>query len=95
MKIYIAGKITGNKKYKEIFAEAERAYSKSFTVLNPATLPKDMSAADYMRICFAMIDIADCVAFLPGWRTSPGARLERAYCTYIGKGTIEYGGDIG
>lgn len=92
MKIYIAGKITGNKNYKDLFAQAERAYSKSFIVLNPATLPEGMSAADYMRICFAMIDAADCVAFLPGWKTSPGARLERAYCSYIGKGTVEYGG---
>lgn len=92
MKIYIAGKITGNKNYKDLFAQAERTYSKSFIVLNPATLPEGMSAADYMRICFAMIDAADCVAFLPGWKTSPGARLERAYCSYIGKGTVEYGG---
>lgn len=89
-KIYIAGKITGNKKYKEIFAQAERVYSKKYIVLNPATLPEGMSAADYMRICFAMIDAADLVAFLPGWRTSPGARLERAYCNYIGKSTIDF-----
>ena len=43
-----------------------------------------------LGICFAMIDAADLVAFLPGWRTSPGARLERAYCSYIGKGTIDF-----
>ena len=90
MKVYIAGKITGNKKYHEMFDLAERVYSKKYIVLNPATLPEGMSAADYMRICFAMIDAADLVAFLPGWRTSPGARLERAYCSYIGKGTIEF-----
>ena len=93
-KIYIAGKITGNKKYKEIFAQAERAYSKKYIVLNPATLPEGMSAADYMRICFAMIDAADLIVFLPGWRTSPGARLEKAYCNYIGKGVVECGGDL-
>ncbi len=93
-KIYIAGKIIGNVKYKEIFAQAERAYSKEYSVLNPATLPEGMSAADYMRICFAMIDTADLVVFLPGWRTSPGARLEKEYCSYIGKGVIECGGDL-
>lgn len=90
MKVYIAGKIAGNKKYHEMFDLAERVYSKKYIVLNPATLPEGMSAADYMRICFAMIDAADLVAFLPGWRTSPGAQLERAYCSYIGKGTIDF-----
>ena len=75
MKVYIAGKITGNKKYHEMFDLAERVYSKKYIVLNPATLPEGMSAADYMRICFAMIDAADLVAFLPGWRTSPGTML--------------------
>ena len=34
---------------------------------------------------FAMIDAADVCAFLPDWEESRGARLERAYCEYIGK----------
>lgn len=44
-----------------------------------------MQKADYMRICFAMIDTADVVAFLPGYETSPGAQLELQYCFYIDK----------
>lgn len=49
-----------------------------------------MTPADYMRICLAMIDVADSVVFLPSAKDSAGARLERAYCEYIGKGTEEW-----
>ena len=44
-----------------------------------------MAQADYMRICFAMIDVADAVVFLPDAAESAGARLEMAYCEYIKK----------
>lgn len=49
-----------------------------------------MTPADYMRICLAMIDVADSVVFLPSAKDSAGARLERAYCEYIGKETEEW-----
>lgn len=86
MKIYIAGKITGDPKYRDRFrGEAKKLEALGHIVLNPAALPEGMSKAEYMRICFAMIDCADTVFLLPGWQGSPGARLERAYCSYIGK----------
>lgn len=85
-KIYIAGKITGDPNYKAKFAEAENFYKKrGYTVLCPSWMPAGMQKADYMRICFAMIDTADVVAFLPGYETSPGAQLELQYCFYIDK----------
>ena len=91
-KIYIAGKITGDPDYKKKFADAERYYrNMRLTVLNPASLPEGMQKADYMRICFAMIDTADVVAFLPGYETSPGAQLEHLYCEYIGAYVIYIG----
>lgn len=73
MKIYIAGKITGDKGYREKFAAVEAAlWAQGFTVINPAVLPEGMRPADYMRICFAMVDIADEVVFFSGggagWR---------------------------
>ena len=90
MKVYIAGKITGDPDYREKFERAARLYRKTHTrdsVLLPSVLPEGMSAADYMRICFAMIDSADRVLFLGDWQSSPGAQLEKLYCEYIGKPT--------
>ena len=85
-KIYIAGKITGDEGYREKFRRAAETVSGMGCIpLNPAEQPEGMAAQDYMRMCFAMIDIADAVLFLPDWRGSPGAMLEKAYCEYIQK----------
>ena len=86
MKAYIAGKITGDSTYREKFQRAQKALEgEGFIVLNPAELPEGMLAPDYMRICFAMMDSADVVAFLPDYRQSRGARLEFDWCQYTGK----------
>ena len=58
------------------------------TVVSPAVLPEGMEKADYMRMCFAMLDSADMAAFLPDWAESPGARLEMHWCEYVGKDLI-------
>lgn len=88
-KVYIAGRISGNAGYKEEFAAAAAFYEeRGFVVLNPAVLPGGMEAADYARICAAMIDSADAVAMLPDWEMSLGARLEKAYAEYIRRGVI-------
>ena len=105
LKIYIAGKITGDPEYKKKFHftrlnikkalrilsgnkelfDFEVNYRADPVVFNPAELPERMAPADYMRICFAMIDSVDFVVFLPETPESPGAQLELAYCRYIGK----------
>ncbi len=95
MKVYIAGKITGDQDYKEKFISAEMSIKlgelESFgikpdsIILNPVVLPAGMSNADYIKICLAMIDAADVVIFLPDWHQSRGAQLEHSYCIYIGK----------
>lgn len=85
-KIYIAGKIAGQSDYKAKFEAAAQDYEKmGYTVLNPAKLPTGLLPADYMRICFAMIDTADVVAFLPDYESSLGAQLELQYCLYTDK----------
>lgn len=93
MKIYIAGKITGDKNYKRKFKEAEILLREAGHVaISPAVLPDGMTSADYMRICFAMIDTADAVWFLPDWKQSKGAQLEHVYCEYIGKAIYGFNG---
>lgn len=93
MKVYIAGKITGDPNYREKFQKAQDVLeAKGYTVLTPSVLPGGMTPADYMRICFAMIDSADAVLFLYDWPSSNGARLEMQYCRYIGKSIYQEGG---
>lgn len=87
MKIYIAGKITGDPNYKAKFAKCAAFCRTMATVLNPAETPEGLTNADYANISIAMINAADAVAFLPDWEESKGARLEHDYCEYIGKPT--------
>lgn len=86
MKVYIAGKITGDPGYKEKFRRAaEKLEAQGHIVLNPAVLPEGMAEADYMRICLAMLESADEVVFLPDFISSAGAMLERDWCGYTRK----------
>lgn len=91
MKLYIAGRITGDENYKAKFEKAKRyceSKHEGIIAIIPAVLPEGMEPADYMRICLAMIDGADAVAFLPDYRASKGAMLEYAWCKYTGKPII-------
>jgi len=86
MKIYIAGKITGDENYREKFEVFANYEDRQGNIpLNPAVLPAGMTQADYMRICFAMLDCADEARFIPGYEESPGAMLELDYCKKVGK----------
>lgn len=87
--IYIAGPITGVENYWEAFEQAEDDLAACGCIpLSPARLPEGMTKAQYMRMCFSMIDSADAVLFLHGSDKSEGALLEFAYCDYIGKPRI-------
>lgn len=90
MKIYIAGKITGDPYYNVKFARAAADITDAgHTPINPALQPEGMSNADYMRISFAQLDSADAVAFLPDWEDSKGARIEHLLVEYTGKPTYD------
>ncbi len=90
-KVYIAGKITGDQNYKRKFARAKGVLNRlGYAVLSPASLPEGMTAADYMRICFSMIDTADIIVFLEDYQNSPGAMIEYQYSVYIGKPMMMY-----
>ena len=67
MKIYIAGKITGDRKYRAKFREA-------------ANLPAGLEEWDYMQITLAMLNAADLAVFLPDYQESAGAMIEWAWC---------------
>jgi hypothetical protein len=94
-KLFISGKITGDPGYKAKFETAAQFYKKKgYTVLNPAILPAGMLPDDYMRICFAMIDTADVVSFLPDFKQSTGAQLEHDYCRYTNKSIHYYAEEV-
>ena len=89
MKIYIAGKITGDPDYKQKFARAQEQLEEGgHIVLNPALLPQKLRQQDYLRICLAMLESADMVAFLPDFEESQGALIERDWCSYTNKLTM-------
>ena len=91
MKIYIAGKIAGDRRYRAKFREAAKVLEAAgHVVLNPATLPDGLEQADYMRICLAMLDTADLAVFLPDYRESRGAMVEWAWCQRTGKDCALY-----
>lgn len=79
MKIYIAGKITGNPDYKKQFDKAEKELSAlGHSLMNPAALKDypEFSYKDYMFITQAMQMKCDAVFFLPTWTDSSGAMVE-------------------
>ena len=86
MKIYISGKITGDRRYKAKFREVEKKLAAAgHIVLNPATAPEGLRPVDYMRLCFAMMEAADAVLFMQDYglrwhscrrNAAPGKRTE-------------------
>ena len=93
--VYISGPITGVERYWEAFEKAEEELEAAgFIALTPTRLPKGLTNEQYMRIDLAMIDAADAVLFLPGWRESPGALTENTYCRYIDKPRLYYMGSL-
>ena len=83
MKIYIAGKITGNKNYKQKFRKAEKFLRKlGHSVMNPAWIVPsyEFRWEDYMQISSMMQARCNAVYFLKGWKQSEGAKIEFKRC---------------
>lgn len=86
MKVYIAGKITGNEDYRSQFKCREMILIlEGHIVINPADLPQGLEHHEYMHICKSMIDVCDAVSFLDNWVDSPGAKIEHEYAKEKGK----------
>ncbi len=97
MIIYLAGPMTGIDDYNQkAFNAAEKHLSAlGSTVLNPARItptvnPELITHAQYLTICFTMIDICDAICLLPGWEDSIGAKRELRHAQLNGKQVIVY-----
>lgn len=90
MKVYLAGKITGEEKtYKKKFnIKAAELEKQGFTVMNPSVLPFGFEHAEYLHINRAMIDVCDMVYFMPCWVNSKGACIEHSYAYAQGKAIV-------
>jgi hypothetical protein len=78
MRIYIAGRITGNEeRYREEFAAAAALLTaQGHEAVNPAENPPQPSWRAYMVVSIKQLLDCDGIAVLPRWWRSRGARLE-------------------
>lgn len=84
MKIYIAGKITGNPNYKEQFAAAEeRLKAEGHQVINPTWKPEGLSYKQYIDMGLMELQQCDVIYLLSNWRDSKGARFEYIYALTV------------
>ena len=79
-KIYIAGKITGLKNYREVFKKAEKELNdKGNVCMNPSVLSEGFEWNEYMYICYQMMGVCDTIYMLKNWIDSKGAINEHDY----------------
>lgn len=88
MILYLSGPITNDPEYKLKFDAAESYLTtwKNHVVLNPAVLPAGLNEYnDYLDIDLAMLEAADGIVMLNGWKRSFGARGELRAALKLGK----------
>ena len=92
-RIYLAGPMTGLPKfnYPAFHAEAARLRLLGYHVENPAenNAPAGTTWDGYMRLALVQLVTCDCIALLPGWIHSKGARLEFTVAKNLGMRAIE------
>jgi len=84
MRVYIIGPITNNPNYRQEFEQAEKKLkAEGHEVINPAALNGviqfEATHDEYMKICLPLLDLADAVYMIDGWRGSTGACIECGY----------------
>ena len=82
MKVYISGAITNNPNYKEDFERAEKQLKyDGHEVINPTMIELSPSCTheDYMKVDFALLDLADGIYLLSNYGKSKGACMEYGY----------------
>lgn len=101
-KVYLAGKITGDENYKEKFEEVERKLIEDHPALakaeifNPAkmVLPDFATHEEIMTVCFMFLRKCDVVYFLPDWKESRGACMERGFANALDITIIDLDKDV-
>lgn len=91
--VYVAGKITGDKKYKQKFYEAdwklrEMGYENVVLPTCLSHFENFYSWEQFMNVCFAFIENADIVYMLKDWKDSKGACKEHSYALELDKKII-------
>ena len=82
MRVYLAGKITGDDRYLQKFSMAEAELEAAgHEVVNPAMLsgvmPEGTKWGEYMKIGLTILmGYVDALVLLPDWRESQGACME-------------------
>lgn len=80
MKVYISGAISTDSDHLDHFQRTALALrGEGHAVMSPTCLPCGFEYEDYMHICFAMIDVCDCVYLMHNWEASDGATREKLY----------------
>ena len=81
MIIYISGPMSKLPNYNRaaFFAAEARLVADGHIVLNPAYNPTGLTHDQYIHIAKAMIDVADAIYLLRGWKDSRGAIEEIAH----------------
>jgi len=85
-RIYIAGKISGDKNYcKKFLAEEDRLYDLGYEPVNPAAIiePK-VPWPEAMKIAIRKMLLCDGVSLLPDWKKSRGAKIEARLARELG-----------
>lgn len=92
-RIYISGAITGTEDFTERFSRAEeRLKAAGHMVYNPehanSYMPDGTTYEEHMKVSFCLLDLADTIYMLWGWKNSKGARRELEYAKEKGKAII-------